>query len=228
MNDMYFIRKNVDKLYDGEYTNFLDMNYQDKIRCKLKIDYNIFKPFEEAEKIIYYINDIPDISLYEIKSNEVLKHQEIMGSIYSLGLDETLFGDIVIDNNRYFVYLFSNIEDYFKNNFNMVGNKKISLEKLDINYLKDYKRKYEEITFVSSSERIDTIVSRLTNINRKDLNDKFKNEEIIVNYIPVKNNSYIMKKDDIFSIRRFGKYKYVGIEKTTKKDNYIIKVYKYI
>jgi len=228
MNDMYFIRKNVDRLYDGLYTNFLDLKYQDKIRSKLKIEYNILMPFEEAEKVIYYSNEKPDIILYEIKSNEILKHQEIMGSIYSLGLDDTLFGDIVIDNNRYFVYLLSSIEDYFINNFNMVGNKKIVLQKLDIDYLKNYKRKYEEITIISSSQRADTIVSRLTKINRKDLDNKFKNDEIIINCNPIKNNSYLMKENDIFSIRKFGKYKYIGIQKTTKKDNFIIKILKYI
>ena len=178
MNEMYFIRKNVDKVYEGLCTDFLDIKYQDKIRCKLKIDYNIFIPFKEAEKVIYYTNEKPIISLYEIKSSEPLKHQEIMGSIYSLGLDDTLFGDIVVTNNRYFVYLFSKIEDYFINNFNMVGNKKITLEKLDIDYLKDYKKEYKEIVVIVSSERIDTIVSRLTNINRKDLDNKFRNEEM--------------------------------------------------
>ena len=228
MNDMYFIRKNVDRIYEDSYTNFLDINFQVQVRNKIKIDFNIFMPFEDAERVVYYVNDIPNISLFEIKSNEILKHQEIMGSIYSLGLDETLFGDIVIDNNRYFVYLFSSIEEYFINNFNMVGNKHITLQKLDIDYLNNYKRKYKEIIIISSSERIDTIVSRITNINRKDLNDKFKNEEIIVNCKPVKNNSYILKENDIFSIRRYGKYKYIGIQKNTKKDNYIIKILKYV
>ena len=151
-----------------------------------------------------------------------------MGSIFSLNLDETLFGDIVIDNDRYFVYLFESIENYFINNFTTVGKNKITLEKLDINYLKNYKRKYEEIEIISTSERIDTIVSRLTNINRKEITDKIKNEEIIVNASPIKNNSYILKKGDIFSIRRFGKYKYLGIIKTTKKDNLIVSIYKYI
>ena len=228
MNEMYFVKKNVDRLYEGLYTNFLDLNFQDKIRCKLKINYNIFTPYEDAERVIYYVNELPDISLFEIKSDEILKHQEIMGAIYSLGLDETLFGDIIIDNNRYFVYLFSNIEDYFINNFNMVGNKKITLEKLDIDYLKNYKRNYEELTIIASSERIDTIISRITNINRKDLIDKFKNDEIIVNCKSEKNNSYIMKKGDIFSIRKYGKYKYIGIKKSTKKENLVIEILKYI
>ena len=228
MNDMYFVKKNVDRIYDGNCTDFLDIRMQDLVRRKIKIDYNIFSPFEESEKVIYYTLKEPKVVLYEIKSKEKLRHQEIMGSIFSLNLDETLFGDIVIDNDRYFVYLFESIENYFINNFTTVGNNKITLEKLDINYLKNYKRKYEEIEIISTSERIDTIVSRLTNINRKEITDKIKNEEIIVNASPIKNNSYILKKGDIFSIRRFGKYKYLGIIKTTKKDNLIVSIYKYI
>lgn len=225
---MYFVKKNVDRIYDGNCTDFLDIRMQDLVRRKIKVDYNIFSPFEESEKVIYYTLKEPKVVLYEIKSKEKLRHQEIMGSIFSLNLDETLFGDIVIDNDRYFVYLFESIENYFINNFTTVGKNKITLEKLDINYLKNYKRKYEEIEIISTSERIDTIVSRLTNINRKEITDKIKNEEIIVNASPIKNNSYILKKGDIFSIRRFGKYKYLGIIKTTKKDNLIVSIYKYI
>ena len=33
---------------------------------------------------------------------------------------------------------------------------------------------------------------------------------------------------DIFSVKKYGKYKYVGIVKATKKDNYIIKVLRYL
>lgn len=228
MNDMYFIKKNIDRLYDGLYTNFLDIKYQKLVNSKLKIKYNVFKPFDESEKVIFYTKTKPNISLFEIKSYERLKHQEIMGAIYSLGIDESLFGEIIIENNRYFIYIFSNIENDFINRFNMVSNKHISLEKIDIDYLKEYKRKYEEITFVASSERIDTIVSRITNINRKDVLNKIKNDEIIVNYEIVKSSSYILKVNDIFSIRNNGKYKYIGIQKNTKKDNYVIKIYKYI
>ena len=228
MNDMYFIRKNIDKLYDGLYTNFLDIKYQNIIKGKIKIDYNIYKPFNDSEKAIFYTKIKPDISLFEINSYETLTHQELMGSIYSLGFDETLFGEIIVDNNRYFVYLLSSIENDFMNSFTMVSNKHISLKKLDLDYLKNYERKYKDISFVSSSERIDTIVSRITNINRKDLIDKFKNDEIIVNYNPIKNSSYILKENDIFSIRKYGKFKYIGIQKNTKKDNYVIKVLKYI
>lgn len=37
MNEMYLIKKNVDRLYEGGYTNFLDMRFQNIISQKKKI-----------------------------------------------------------------------------------------------------------------------------------------------------------------------------------------------
>ena len=228
MNEMYFIKKNIDKLYEGGYTTFLDIRFQNLINQKMKIDYNVFKPFEESERVIYYVNEKPNIVLYEIQTDDVLRHQDIMGTIYSLGLDETLFGDIIVDNNKYYIYMFDTIENYVVNNVNMIKQSKVKLVKIDIDYLKDYKRKYEEITLIVSSKRIDTIVSRLTNINRKEILDKIKNEEVLVNYSPVKNNSYILKENDIFSIRKYGKYRFNGVINQTKKENLVVKIDKYL
>ena len=68
-------------------------------------------------------------------------------------------------------------------------------------------------------------------VDYKDLElviDKIKNKEVIVNYDVMNKNSYILKENDIFSIRRYGKYKFVGIVKSTKKNNFIIRYLKYI
>ena len=50
----------------------------------------------------------------------------------------------------------------------------------------------------------------------------------MLNYNYLKNNSYNLHPDDIFSIRRFGKYKFIDIKKNTKSGNLIIEIYKYI
>ena len=50
----------------------------------------------------------------------------------------------------------------------------------------------------------------------------------MLNYDFLKNSDYKLHEGDIFSIKRIGKYKYNGIIKTTKKDNYIIQLNKYI
>ena len=110
----------------------------------------------------------------------------------------------------------------------MVGNKKIEIKEIDLKVMVDYEKKYKEMELIVSSLRLDTVLSRLIGTSRDKIKDKIKNKEIIVNYNIINNNSYILHDNDVFSVRRYGKYKYVGIVKSTKKNNYIIKCLKYI
>ena len=228
MNEMYFVKNNVEKVLKGSFTNFLDLKYQNLVKKRLNNKYNILSFFDECEHVIFYKNEIPDISLYEIKCKNNLSHMQIMGSIFSLKIDESLFGDIIVDDNKYYIYFFSKIENYVINNFRKIGKYDIELDKKPIDFLKNYKRKYELITIISSSERIDSVVSKITNINRKEINNKIKNGEILVKGNIISNNSYILKQNDIFSIRKYGKYIYIGVDNYTKKGNLIIKCKKYI
>jgi len=139
-----------------------------------------------------------------------------------------MFGDIIIDKDKYYIYILDIIDNYIKTNLLYIKNTEIELELKDIDYLNNYQHKFEENHIIVSSLRIDTIIARITNTNRNNVNDKIKNKEILLNYEVLTKPSQNLKENDIFSIRKFGKYKFIGIEKTTKKDNYIIKYLKYI
>lgn len=224
---MYKIEKNYNRLKNEGYTFFLNINEVNELKMKLrKNEYNVYSPTKDSEKVIIY-NKKPKVSLYEIKTNNTLTHQMIMGSLYSLDIDESMFGDIIITNNHYYVFIINLIENYFISSFNKVGKYNITLEKKDTNYLKDYERNYEEIKLITTSLRIDTIISRIIHSNREVIKDKIKNKEILLNNELLKNNSKVLKEGDIFSIRKFGKYKFVKVLSKTKKDNYIIVLQKY-
>ncbi len=110
----------------------------------------------------------------------------------------------------------------------MVGSSYIKLKEVPLSTINNYHRKYEEIELIVSSTRIDTVVSRLIGVSRDSVKKKFQDNDVILNYEVCNKINYNLNNNDIFSIRKYGKYKYVGIIKTSKKDNYIIKVYKYI
>ena len=56
---MYEVNKNVEKIIMGKETNFLDYNMQELVKRKLgKISYNIYKPYQDSEKVIYYTEDL--------------------------------------------------------------------------------------------------------------------------------------------------------------------------
>ena len=226
---MYKIQKSYDRLINGEPTFFLNSVDVMELKGKLnKNQYKIYMPTKDAEKVIFYNKKEPEISLYEIVTNNNLRHQEIMGSIFNLDIDEAMFGDIIIDNNHYYIFIENLIEDYFISNFNKVGNYNITLNKIDLEYLKDYERKYEKIELIVTSLRIDTVISRLIHTNRDSISDKIKNREIYLNHELLRKNDYKLKEGDIFSIRKYGKYKFNKVINTTKKDNYVIVINKYL
>ena len=104
---------------------------------------------------------------------------------------------------------------------------RIKWEKAGVS-LPNYERRYEEIELISSSERIDSVISKLTNIKRSDIDTLISKKNITLNYNTLTNKSYVLKEDDIFSVRGYGKYKYIGFCKQTKKGNLVLKILKYI
>ena len=225
---MYKIEKYVEKLVNGEPTGFLNPVDVRSLKGKLnKNQYKIYSPTRDSEKVIFYNKKEPDISLYEIETNNNLRHQEILGSLFNLNIDESMFGDIIINNNHYYVFINNMIEDYFISSFNKIGKYNISLKKLDKDYLKDYERSYEEIELIVTSLRIDTVISRIIHTNRDSIKDKIKDKDIYLNHELLKRTDYKLKEDDIFSIRKYGKYKFIKVTNTTKKDNYVILIKKY-
>ena len=121
----------------------------------------------------------------------------------------------------------SHIRNTFETDFKKIGNTNIELKEIDLDYLKDYTHEYEELEVIVTSLRIDTVIARIIHTNRDSIKDLIKDKKIIYNYELLKDNSKTIKENDTFSIRKIGKFKYVGIVKNTKSDNYIIKVLKY-
>ena len=226
---MYNTKKNIDKIKRGEHTFFLDPKEANLVKGKLKKDeYKIYSPYPDSNKVILYKDKLPNVILYEIKSKTPLRHQDILGSMFSLNITNEVFGDIIVDNDKYYIYVLDIIDKYIKSSLLFIKNSEIELVEKDINTLNDYHQKYEEYTIIVSSLRIDTIISRITNTNRSNIIDRIKNKEILVNYEVLTKSSYTLKENDIFSIRRYGKYKFIGIINNTKINNLVIKYLKYI
>ena len=180
---MYFIQKNLTRLNNNQSTFFLDPRELRDVKGKLKkSEYKIYYPYKDSEKNIIYKKNTPEVLLYEIKVKVLVRHQDILGSIYSLNISHELFGDILIIENRYFIYILPIVRNYFESNFLMVRNSSVELELLDIDYLKDYERSYEELELIVSSNRIDTVISSICRCGRNNIGEMIKKKEIMLNY----------------------------------------------
>lgn len=226
---MYYVEKNLTRLSHGQHTFFLDPKGLNEVTCKLKKnEYSIYYPYKDSEKNIIYNRDVPKVILYEIVCNVELRHQDILGSIYALNISGELFGDVLIIDGHYYVYILDIVRNYFETNFLMIKNSRIELREISIDTFKDYERSYKEEIHIVSSNRVDTVISSIIHTGRNNINDKIKKKEIILNYDFLKSVSYKLRDGDTFSIKKIGKFKYNGIIKNTKSNNLIISIYKYL
>lgn len=225
---IYTVEKIVEKVLYSNSTNFVEIKYLNRVKKELKnVKYNIYEPFSGATKVILY-NKMPNIKIYEIISSNDLRHQDILGTLYSLNISDEMFGDVVIWNNRYFIIILSSIDNYIKSNLTSIKNSKVDLIERDPYYLKDYKQEYEECIIIVPSIRVDVIVSKIINSSRSNALEKIKNGDIYLNYELLTKPTYMLKENDIFSIRKYGKYKFLGEINKTKKGSLVIKYLKYV
>lgn len=225
---IYTVEKIVEKVLYSNSTNFVEIKYLNRVKKELKnVKYNIYEPFVGATKVILY-NKMPNIKIYEIISSNDLRHQDILGTLYSLNISDEMFGDVVIWNNRYFIIILSSIDNYIKSNLTSIKNSKVDLIERDPYYLKDYKQEYEECIIIVPSIRVDVIVSKIINSSRSSALEKIKNGDIYLNYELLTKPTYMLKENDIFSIRKYGKYKFLGEINKTKKGSLVIKYLKYV
>ncbi len=224
----YNIEKIIDALNNHGYTNFLTRKELMIIKGKIpKNEYYLYELYDESSKVILYKNSFPRIKLLKINNSSNLTHRDILGTIYSLGLNEDTFGDIIKYEDNYYFFILDHLTDYFKNNLNTIKNNRITLEIVDLSLKDNFKLSYYPKEYIVSSLRIDNIVSTITKESRKSVLDKFNNNEVNLNYNDNIKPTKVVELGDIFSIRRYGKFKYNGIKKVTKKGGFIIEILVY-
>jgi RNA-binding protein YlmH len=224
----YNIEKIIDSLYNKGYTNFLNPKDLSLVKGKLtKNEYKVYELYPESNKVILYKKDKPNIKLYQISSKVSLRHQDILGTIFSLGIKEDTFGDIIKYEDSFYIFLLPHLEDYFKYNLIEIRNNKVELVEVDIDISNNFKQEYEIKEYIVTSLRIDNVVSTITNESRNQVLDKFKNKEVVLNNDEDIKPTRILRDNDTFSIRKYGKFKFNKILKTTKKGGFIIEMLMY-
>ncbi len=219
----------VENLKVGIGTPFLLPSLGKQVESRLKgIKVNIYKPYKDSEKVLLYTDKIIEVSLFQIDSPSLLEHKEIMGALMNLGINSSCFGDIIVLKDKAYFYSLSAIDDAIFANLNKISRYSVKLKKVPLETLSNYEREYSNFTLLSSSLRLDKIVSLIAKTNREKACGLIKNKEVTINYEIITKPTYNLKEDDIFSIHRIGKFKFLGVKGMTKNNKIIGEYIKYI
>lgn len=225
---MYRAERNREQLEIKGSTRFLKpCDLKEVTKSLKKNTYQIYKPYPASEKVIIYQKEKPEIILFEIQTKANLKHQDIMGAIFALKIAENIFGDIVLNDNHYYFYTFKIMQTFFENELKMIGKHQVTLKVQPLDTLKNYTPNFMEIEVLVKSLRLDAIIARLINESRDHVKILIKEKMITYNDEILKDGRKCPKENDVFAIRKYGKFIFGGILKTTKSDKLIISIRKY-
>lgn len=238
-------RKRILSLKDRAYEKgfiicgFLSQEYQEELKYLFKkndyVNYYLYGGYQGSDynRLIISTNDVDnnDFELTTLKINYSIKegtfrHSDVLGSVLALGLKRDVVGDIVRNNNDYYIIVCSHVASFIVENLHYIRNVSCNLEYSSIDFT--VKREYLNIKLFVNSMRLDLIASELMKLSRSKVLEEIKDSNIKVNHLVCNNNSKIVKENDIISIRGHGRFIVGNASGYTKSNNIILNIKKLI
>ena len=159
------------------------------------------------------------------KFAEKLSHRDILGAVMNLGITREQVGDILFQENTSYLFLLRKMKDYVAENLSTIRHTAVQCKEV-VEMEGIERREVEERIFVPS-ERLDAIVSAVFHLSRGNAQEYFQKEFVYRDGITVKGSSSL-KGGEKISVRGLGKFRYIGVEKNTKKGRIVAVILRYV
>lgn len=241
------LKKRFLELYEKAYqrnvflfTGFLGLAEQESFwQCSGQMNRDSFSlsgGMQDAERVMIrfgnpqelgYEQEFPIVCMHlyppRKKFAEDLTHRDFLGALMNMGIERSLLGDILVQDREAWLFCNESIAPFLMENLTGVRHTNINCE-LREELPEICKRQLETQEFTVASERIDAVVSRLYNIARSNGAALFTTDKVWVNGRRMEKSTYLLKTQDVVSVRGFGKFVYYGTTRETKKGRLSVSV----
>ena len=230
-------KESVERTYAPKLTTFLTPREQQILAliigknedCQLAF----FGAHESAERkrALLYPNYFEpksedfEVALLEIAYNHKfhsLRHQQILGTMMSLGIKREKFGDVLISEQQAQVIVSKDIADYVALHISKIGQAGVTLTERELSEVMIVQDVWQEKTVTSSSMRIDNVLSSMTNLSRSKAQEYITGGKVKINHTMIEENAYECHEGDLISARGLGRFKVIAIEGKTKREKWRI------
>lgn len=215
------------------FTDFLGLGEQsafEEIRSRLgNVKYTSFGGADGCERIMIRFGDEEEIGYEqpfpirclraEPRSQrfaDKLTHRDFLGTIMNLGIERCMIGDIVILDNVGYIFVSEDIAPYIVDSLTKVKHTDLKVGVTD-DPPTDAMFKTEQRRVQLSSERLDALIAKATNLSREEAQRLFARSLVYVNGVLCQSTSRTPKIGDKISVRGYGKMIYRGVDGTTRK-----------
>lgn len=226
------------KNYEAKSTEFMNpfeiKNAMDIINSESDLKYHSDGGYEGAERSVLSIfpfymeyEDIEaPIKFIQIDGNfkfRNVSHKDYLGSILGLGIKREKIGDILIHDDFCQVVVSSDICDYIVMNLTKVATNTVKVKEINREDLKTSEKKYKDISFTVSSDRLDCVISGIYNISRQESLKYINAERVHLNYEKITSASKTVSSGELISVRGKGRSEVVEIGGETRKGRTRVK-----
>lgn len=244
MGDDVFIRKMQDvfrlseKYHTPRFSKFLDGaqqeilkrggifggvffgGYEGAERCVL----GAFPPWQEPENELFPIKALFVKKKYERE----LSHRDYLGTLLSLGIERNKTGDILVTDSGAYIFVLEDIAEFICGNISKVSGCGVEVSIVSTDGLVVPEKKFCEICVVAGSLRLDAVVAAMLNISRNDAKALILAGKVSVNHTEALSCDFMIKENDLLSVRGFGRAVLSEIGGKTRSDRVHITLKKYI
>lgn len=160
------------------------------------------------------------------KFSDTLSHRDFLGAVLNLGIERNKIGDILIKENEGFLFSHKNMSQYIVDNLTKIKHTNVTCEILQETDIQ-IRPSYIDITGTVTSVRLDSILAVAFQTSRSSISSYISGGKVFVGGKQILSNSYVLKENDIVSVRGLGKFCYVGTSYQTKKGRLLVHIKKY-
>jgi len=229
----------VEKYFEHRFTPFLDPSQVIKVEKIIRqygtVGYYATGGIKDSERkiIVLYPQNMnqEDIELpitalcIEIGSKfEKIGHRDLLGSIMNLGIKREKIGDIIINDNKGYLIVYSDISYYIKLNLQRIKHSPVKVNYIDFSLIPPKEEKYREIVATVASLRLDSVIGAGFGESRSSISREIIAGNVKVNWEEVKDLSFAIKQGDVISLKGKGRIILSSVGNTTKKGRVNISI----
>lgn len=224
------------------FSDFLNLNEQNIFEqsiSELYCGYEMSGGFQSSERqmiaflpdALCYAWEYPIICLKITPLNQKfaddLTHRDVLGSLMNLGMERSMLGDILVEDNVIYVFCQEKIADYICRELTRIKHTSVQLQRVLPSEVQIVP-KTEPLEGIITSNRLDSIIACICKISRSQANEWIRGGKVFINSRVAQNTTYECKVSEIISVRSVGRFLFQGTFGETRKGRLKIKYEKYI
>lgn len=179
------------------------------------IKYLVKGGYDESERKIiiiypeYIFKEDIEVSITSLNITGDLKgieHKDYLGSILSLGINRNKLGDILVYEDHGLVIAKKEITDFILYNLEKIKNKNVKSSIFSTEDIIPPELNYKIRKEFLSSLRLDTIISSVFNLSRKDSLSLINSGDVKVNFEEIDKPSREIEQGDMISVKKLGRF----------------------